>query len=147
MKRLQVGRGLRVWLAVVACSLIAAAPALAMPPLPFGPWGAVTIDGSPAPDGAAVTAWIAGVQYGPAALTSAGYYSIEVPGDDPDTPGKEGGANGEVIVFYVNGRRAAPTAIFQSGRPGPPGRLDLVVRAPFTPTQWIRLPLLLAKAS
>jgi hypothetical protein len=126
------------WASLIVLSLVALAlqsrvarPVLAFPPSqPYRAWGTVTINGVPAPDGTEVTAWIGGVQYALTASRNGGWYAIDVPGDDPDTPTKEGGVRGEVVVFKVAGQAAMPTGIWQSGS----FRLDLRVSITPTPT-------------
>ena len=95
-------------------------PVLALPPLPSGFYGTVKINGKNVPDGTLVSATISGVQY--AYTNSQTYqgnsvYSVDVPGDDPSTPGVlEGGVPGDTIVFLVNGAPANETAPWQSGK-------------------------------
>lgn len=89
--------------------------ALAVPPLPYSPWGEVAIGGSPAPDGVTVIAWIGTM---PLAQTHTlnGYYTLDVPGDDADTVGVvEGGTAGSVVRFTVDGREALPDGTWTSG--------------------------------
>ena len=93
-------------------SILLPAPAVAVPQPPHVFRGAVTVGGSAATDGLAVTAAIAGTtfSYALSAQTSAGRYGddlrFKVPADDPDTSTKEGGVNGDTIVFYVQGVQA-----------------------------------------
>ena len=106
----------------VALALLTAnvPPALAFPPLPSSFYGTVKVDGTNVPLGTTVSAWINGVQYAQYILTSLydgdTIYSLDIPGDDPQTPEKEGGLPGETIVFYIGDQRADQTAIWQSGR-------------------------------
>ena len=120
-------------LAIALLYLLAfATPAFAVPILPYGPWGSVTINGSSAPDGTVVTAEIGGVQYAQTTTTGGGFYTIDVPSDDTDTPGKDGGTAGETVVFKVNGYTANETGSWTSGDSS---RLDLTVNFPTdTPT-------------
>ncbi len=92
----------------------AAAPALAVPPLPFSAIGTVMINGVFAPNGTLVTAWIGGVRYG-LSVTNQGWYALDVPGEDPETDGKQGGLPGEIITFQVNGQTMPQTAVWASG--------------------------------
>ncbi|MBI5944541.1 MAG: hypothetical protein HY864_09245, partial [Chloroflexi bacterium] len=100
--------------------------ALAAPPLPSSFWGTVTLDGAAVPAGTMVSARINGVQYASVAVTinsGAAYYSLKVPGDDPETPGIiEGGVSGNTVAFYIGSYRADQTATWQSG---PNVRVDL----------------------
>ena len=100
--------------AVAVLSQVLARVVLAEPPPEvYSPWGRVTIDGEPAADDTAVTAWIDGVQYA-STLTINGWYSIDVPADDPETPAKEGGENGDTVVFRVDGLVADQTGAWVS---------------------------------
>ena len=43
-------------------------------------------------------------------------YSLDVPGDNPDSPGTiEGGVEGDTIVFYIGTTQATKTATWHSG--------------------------------
>src|SRR3972149_4163295 len=97
-------------------------PAIAVPRPPHVFRGTVTVGGSPAQDGLTVTATIAGATfpYTLSETTSGGRYggtannpTFKVPADDSDTPAKEGGVDGNTVVFYVQGVQAG-TAIFVS---------------------------------
>jgi hypothetical protein len=62
-----------------------------------------------------VTAWINGVQYAQT-TTQSGYYSLDVPGDDGDTPLiVEGGTAGQTVVFRVGGQVAIPNGTWAGG--------------------------------
>jgi PKD repeat protein len=72
-------------------------------------YGYVTVAGAPAPDGTLVAAKIAGITYASTTTVDGKYgYAVafNVPADDPDTPEKEGGQEGDTIEFYVAGRYA-----------------------------------------
>jgi len=77
--------------------------------------GEVKIDGNPAPDGTMVSAHIGSLSW--STVTSDGAYGNRelffVPSDDTAVPGKDGGANGDEIIFKVDGEEAA-TYTFQS---------------------------------
>lgn len=93
-------------------------PAFAIPPLPAGFYGTLKINGANVPVGLPVTAWIGGVPY--ATAYAASYlentvFTLSVPGDDPSTPAKEGGIQGETIEFKIGGISASPTAPWSSG--------------------------------
>ena len=96
----------------------------AVPPLPYEPWGSVTIDGSPATDGRNVTAYINSIAYGISGspgnptTTSGGYYGLSIPGDDPDVGGKSGGEEGDTVIVMVDGNVASPTLIWTAGDSG-----------------------------
>ena len=121
-----------------AATLGAASMALAAPPIPYSPWGIVTINGVAAPDGIEVTAWIEGVQYA-ATTTQQSYYALDVPGDDPDTAEKDGGLPGETVTFQVGEHMVDQSGTWQSGNSV---QLDLGVEAPGEGYR-LRLPLIL----
>ncbi|MGB9593020.1 MAG: hypothetical protein ACPL7R_02640, partial [Anaerolineae bacterium] len=120
--------------ALLAGYLLPATPVSAVPPLPCKFYGTVKQGGANVPAGTAITAWISGVQYGPTvyAFSYAGetWYNIDVPGDDPETPEKEGGVPGDIVSFKVGGVWADQTGVWQTG-----GNisLNLTIAAP-TPT-------------
>ena len=93
--------------------------ALAAPPLPSGFYGtAKTTDGANLDDGTQVTAWINGTQYVMTATQTyngESWYAFDVSGDDPDTPGIEGGVAGDTITFQIGGQDALETATWASG--------------------------------
>lgn len=68
-------------------------------------YGDAMIGDSKAPDGTKITAEINGVEYAKT-TSSNGQYYFNVPSDDPATPQKEGGVDGDTVVFYVNVVRA-----------------------------------------
>jgi hypothetical protein len=104
---------------VVVCILATVAPAFASPPTPYKPCGSVASGAVSAPNGVEVSAWIGGVQYGQPVLTASGFYSLIVPGDDPDTADViEGGVNGQTVSFKINGQVANQTATWTSGGGG-----------------------------
>ncbi len=94
---------------VLAFSLAAAGAVGAIPRPPHKFWGEVTINGSPAPDGTTVSAHISSLSW--STTTSGGSYgyapAFQIDADDPATPQKEGGTEGDVIVFKVDGMLAA----------------------------------------
>jgi len=95
--------------------LALAAPTSAVPALPAEFSGTVTIDGSPAPAGAVITARIDDRDCGSLSLTTAGAFG----GDDVfDTrlvvSGEEGDA-GKSIAFLVDGIKAPRTAVYTPG--------------------------------
>ena len=71
------------------------------------------------PAGIEVSAWINGIQYANTETIihdGQSKYIIDVPGDDPSTPGViEGGEPGDVITFKVGNLVAPETATWQSG--------------------------------
>jgi len=99
---------------VFSQAVLAAAP----PPIPSSFWGTVKYNGENVTVGATVTAWINGVWYA-SNLTELyegnTVFSLDVPGDQTDTPAIEGGKAGDTVVFKVNGVIAVETATWQSG--------------------------------
>jgi hypothetical protein len=92
--------------------------ALAFPPLPSSFYGMVKVNGVNVPPGMVITAKINGVQY---AYTMVGtyqgntIYSLDVPGDQSDTPVIEGGVEGDTIVFFIGTIQATQTGIWHGG--------------------------------
>ena len=105
-----------ILLGVVAIGLVG--EAWAIPSFPHTFYGTVKKDGANVPDGTVISAWIGGTQcVTTETFTSGGdsVYSTNVPGDDPETPAKEGGVSGDVVSFSVGSQMAAQTAIYSSG--------------------------------
>jgi hypothetical protein len=102
----------------VGLLLTSALTVLAVPPLPSSFYGTVKVDEANVPVGTTVSAWINGAKY--AEMTVLLYdgntvYSLDVPGDDPETPSVEGGISGDPVVFYIGDQMADQTASWQSG--------------------------------
>ena len=74
---------------------------LADAPGAYEPYGSVTLDGFPAPDGTLVTGVVPGATV--SGTTNAGFYLLSIPGDDPNTPQDEGGDASETVTFAVEG--------------------------------------------
>jgi hypothetical protein len=111
-------RGFIVLVLTVGLLLASAWTALAVPPLPSSFYGTVKASGANVPAGTTVSAWINGVKYSETTvLMYAGdtVYSLDVPGDEPETPGKEGGVTGDTVVFRVGTQVTDQTAPWQSG--------------------------------
>jgi uncharacterized repeat protein (TIGR01451 family) len=116
---------LAVLLALMSSSVTLAGP----PPLPSSFYGTVKLNGANVPPSALISAWIDGVKYAETLTTvDAGdsVYLIDVPGDDPATPPVEGGRDGQVIVFRIDGITTSQTASWRSGSHS---RLDLTSSA------------------
>lgn len=113
LKRILVSWAVAGWLA-----LSAVRPALAFPPLPSSFYGHVTLNGGNAPEGAVVRALINGQPYAETRVQmyeGASVFSLDVRGDDADTPERDGGQEGDVIQFEVGGVLAAETGVWHSG--------------------------------
>jgi hypothetical protein len=132
----------RSWLVPSAAFLLAlltclAAPlrAQAIPPLPSSFYGTVQIDGGSIPDGTRITAWINGHEI--ASGLSQTYqgesvYSLDVLGDDPDSPAVEGGRDGIAIQFKIGDLNAGQIGSWHSGTNV---HFDLTSSARPTPTR------------
>jgi hypothetical protein len=116
---------------VAMAGITGAAP----PPLPSSFHGTAQISGADVPAGTPVSALIAGVVYAETSTflaEGASVFIIDVPGDDPDTPGIEGGSAGDTIVFQLDGFDADQTGTWS---PGSYVRLDLTATPPPTPPE------------
>ena len=103
----------------------------AVPPLPQTFYGTVKKDGANVPDGTVVSAWIGGVTYAYTNTITSGadsVYTFNLPGDDQETPAKEGGVAGEIISFKVGGQTAGQTAVYSSGGAT---QLNITIISPF----------------
>jgi hypothetical protein len=87
--------------------------------LPSTFYGTVKVDGTNVPAGTVVSAKINGVQYASTiVITYLGdtSYSLDIPGDDFETPGTiEGGVEGDTIDFYIGTNKTTQTATWHSG--------------------------------
>lgn len=93
-------------------------PANAVPTLPSSFYGTVKVNGINVPAGTTVIAKINGTQY--AATTVFSYeadtvFILDVPGDQSDTPGIEGGIEGDTILFFIDAIQADQTGTWHSG--------------------------------
>ena len=120
-------------------------PVLAFPPMPSSFWGTVKVNGASVAAGTVVSAKINGVQYASSIVSSYQgdiYYSLDIPGDEPVSPGTiEGGVEGDTIVFYIGTIKANQTATWHGGTII---SLNLTVYTNIEPTAFtIFLPLIL----
>jgi hypothetical protein len=81
-------------------------------------YGPVTVNGANVPDGTVVSAWLESPSVGPWTTTTftncgASWYVIDIPADDPGTPGKEGGVVGDQVHFSVGATPVPGTATWQ----------------------------------
>jgi len=112
-------------LALIALVSICASSARALasfgepPALPSRFHGTVTFNGANVPAGTEITAGHGGMIYARTTTIvyeGASYYSLDVPGDDPETPEREGGTAGEILEFTIGGLVAIhPLATWRSG--------------------------------
>ena len=93
--------------------------AMAVPPIPSGFYGTVKIDGANVATGTIISARIGGIEYENTTVLLYGgdtVFSLDVPGDDPETAGiVEGGVQGETIAFFIGSVQANQTATWQYG--------------------------------
>lgn len=144
MRRLWPGPFTGALLSSLLLILAMAAPIHAAPPLPSSFYGSVHLSGQHVPAGTAVTAWIDGALIAETTTTwvdGMSVYTIDVLGDDPDTPVVEGGVAGKTIIFQVDGVSANQTAIWQAETYV---RLDLT--ADHAPTPPVAIPQTLVTA-
>jgi uncharacterized repeat protein (TIGR01451 family) len=99
------------------------------PALPSSFYGDVALDGADVAEDTVVSAWIDGVQVADSRTTTVGsildtdsVYVLDVPGDDLETPALDGGYEGAVVVFKVDGHFAGQIAVWH---PGTVKELDL----------------------
>ncbi|MBL7199457.1 MAG: hypothetical protein ISS56_04860 [Anaerolineae bacterium] len=126
-------RTLKTLLWVTVGMLLLGPLAYALPPQPFRSYGTVQVNGEAVPEGTVIGAWCDGVQY-VEGLTfmfeGSSAYAIDVPGDDPETPQKDGcsgSPNPDEVMFSVDGLWADQTALWQKGEFYP---LDLTAFRP-----------------
>jgi hypothetical protein len=116
---------------------LAIGPAFAAPPpLPFSPYGTVKVNNANVVDGTIVSAWCGGVSYRQTnTITTSGaswYFNLDIPGDDPETPGvKEGCTSNETVSFKIGDLTASQTTPWVSGSAP---RLDLLAPGGISPT-------------
>ena len=81
-------------------------------------YGPVTVNGADVPDGTVVSVWLDDPSVGPWTTTTytrygASLYAIDIPADDPGTPGKEGAVAGDQVHFSVGATPVPGTAAWQ----------------------------------
>jgi hypothetical protein len=100
----------RFMLALSSAVLLALVPAYhasaQLPPTPpSSPYGTVRVSGARVPDGTVVSAWCGGESYRLTSTVVASgeswYFNLDIPGDDLETPGKEGCAPNEIVSFKI----------------------------------------------
>ena len=105
---------------LIACMIAwrSTAPAFAIPSPASSFHGSIRVNDVNLPDGLLVVAWINGEAYASSyTQTDQGnsVYSLEVPGDDPDTPEREGGREGDTVQFELGGVLADQAGTWHSG--------------------------------
>ena len=105
---------------LIACvvALLATTPTFAIPSPASSFHGAIKVNGENLPDGLLVVAWINGEAYASNYIqTDRGnsVYSLDVPGDDPDTLEREGGREGDTVQFELGGVLADQAGTWHSG--------------------------------
>lgn len=103
----------RIGMAIMTLALLLST-ASGISGIPNAFYGDIVIGDSKAPDGTKVTAEISGVEYAKTTASN-GQYNFNVPSDDPATSQKEGGVDGDTVVFYVNGVRAGEHSFMTGG--------------------------------
>jgi uncharacterized repeat protein (TIGR01451 family) len=107
-----------IFMLIIGAFLFVAQPVMAQPPTPSSFYGTVKWNGANVPAGTIVHAKINTVEYVSATvLTYNGdtVYSLDVPGEDPDVTGIQGGVPGDTVVFYIGSAPATQTASWQGG--------------------------------
>jgi S-layer homology domain len=105
-----------LWLVCIV-SLASAIPVLAIPPMPSSFYGTVKRGGVNVSAGTTITASINGVPYANTTVqlyNGDTVYSLNVPGDDPDTLAIEGGTPGNTVVFTIGKGAADQAGTWQS---------------------------------
>jgi len=69
-------------------------------------YGEAYIDNSPAVNGTKIEAYIESTKFAEGIMDRSLLYTIEIPADDPATTEKEGGINGEIVKFFIEGNFA-----------------------------------------
>jgi hypothetical protein len=105
---------------LIACiaALLATRHAFAIPSPASSFHGVIRVNGENLPDGLLVVAWINGEAYASSyTQTDQGnsVYSLEVPGDDPDTPEREGGREGDTVQFELGSVLTDQAGTWHSG--------------------------------
>lgn len=143
-------RMMRVGLMILVGMLATVAPgfsrAAGPPALPSSFHGQVTANGASAPTGTLITVGHGGTVYArTAAFTYEGvsHYSVNIPGDDPDAPGHDGGTEGEALEFTIGGLPTthAP-AVWHSGTNE---TLDISAQGNLPTRGTLHLPLLMKR--
>jgi hypothetical protein len=112
-------RMLIISILAVGVILLSVQPVRAVPPIPSGFYGKVKLNDANVLAGTVISANINGTTYASSPVEiyqGESWYSLDVPGDDSESPGTlEGGKDGDPIVFFIGGIQATQTATWHSG--------------------------------
>lgn len=104
----------------IIVALLFVASVAAMPPLPTTFFGDVIVNGESAPVGTVVSGWVGDTKYIEFVVGSydheVGRYTLDFPGDDPDTQNLEGAREGEIVTFKVDGTVAEQTGVWHEAQ-------------------------------
>lgn len=102
----------------LAIALVPGGVVQAFPPLPSSFYGSIKRNDVNLPEGTIIQALVNGQVFATSIVDlyqGDSVYSITVPGDDPGTVDVEGGQEGSMILFVVEGEQANQTAVWHSG--------------------------------
>lgn len=105
---------------MVVVSIAAAILGVANSPpiLPSSFYGTVMVNGAYVSDGTIISAWIGSTRFaevGTFTFEAKSVYTLEIPADNPGTTQKEGGQEGDTIVFKIGSAAADQTGTWHSG--------------------------------
>lgn len=105
---------------MVVISIAAAILGVANSPpiLPSSFYGTVMVNGAYVSDGTIISAWIGSTRFaevGTFTFEAKSVYTLEIPADNPGTTQKEGGQEGDTIVFKIGSAAADQTGTWHSG--------------------------------
>ena len=132
----------RSWLSIVPLIVVALLffPGIvsAQQAVPCFYYGTVTLDGQSIPDNVGVTAWIGDLSWAAQRWSDGGqsWYGVEIPGDDVETPAKDGGVAGDTILFRIGSSLANQTGVWQEGIQQNDSHLDLTGSAGTATPYW-----------
>ena len=117
---LLMNRKIRFTPILIAClaALVIVSPALAFPPLPSSFYGTVKVNGENAAEGTQVRALIDGNPYAEGRTQlyqGESVFTLDIKGDDPETPARDGGVEGDAIQFEVGGVIAKESGVWHGG--------------------------------
>jgi PKD repeat protein len=90
----------------------------APPIMPSSFYGMVLVDGAYVSDGTIISAWIDGNKYaevGTFTFEAKSVFTVDVPADNPETVEKDGGEEGDGIIFKIGSDTADQTGTWHSG--------------------------------